>query len=104
MKKHGEEVLSVIKEVCCDLGLPLDSVEKPVVVDSQKLPNAPNEGYEVKATPAKIEAWRMWQEMGMPMSKIAVSVFCVQNIYFICTLESPESLELKVLCAFAESS
>ena len=83
VKKHGEEVLSVIKEVCCDLGLPLDSVEKPVVVDSQKLPNAPNEGYEVKATPAKIEAWRMWQELGMPMSKIAVSVLCAKHLFYL---------------------
>jgi hypothetical protein len=30
---------------------------------------------ECKATPAKVEAWRMWQEKGLSFSEIAVRLF-----------------------------
>ncbi|MCO5604622.1 hypothetical protein L7F22_058791 [Adiantum nelumboides] len=70
--KHGDEVLRAIKQLSTELGLPLDCPEK-TQMESQTVPNSvkSNQGAEIKASPAKIEAWRMWQEEGMTISTIA---------------------------------
>lgn len=72
VKKHGDEILVAIQKLSADFGLSLDSAERP-------LPELPllsnvtraNQGSEIKATPAKVEAWRMWQENYMSISEIA---------------------------------
>lgn len=72
VKKHGDEILAAIQKLSADFGLSLDNVER----SQPELHNTPfltksSQGYEIKATPAKVEAWRMWQEMGMSISEIA---------------------------------
>eukprot|EP00250_Pteridium_aquilinum_P034051 c6940_g1_i1 orf=115-2973(+) len=70
--KHGDEILKTIKKVSAELGLPLDNAEK-YQIESQRVPKStkPCQESEIKATPAKVEAWRMWQESGMRISQIA---------------------------------
>ncbi|KAI5082682.1 hypothetical protein GOP47_0002425 [Adiantum capillus-veneris] len=70
--KHGDEIFKAIKQLSTELGLTLDSAEKSQM-ESQTVPNSTRQtqGAESKATPAKIEAWRMWQEEGMTLSEIA---------------------------------
>lgn len=81
VKKHGDELLKTIEKLSAELGLSLDNAEK-LQIESQRVSNTTKsyQNSEIKATPAKVEAWRMWQELGMRISEIAVSVCCFQMI------------------------
>ena len=79
MSGHGREILDAIKKHTQDLSLSLDNYE----VQTQPSGGAarPNvegksnssRGDAAKISPAKEEAWRMWQEQGLSFFAIAVS-------------------------------
>jgi ATP-dependent DNA helicase RecQ len=79
--KHGAEILATIKRHATDLNLALDFVEKITPLSVSPMPKAADSksvssrGDQTRVTPAKEEAWRMWQEEGISFSAIAVSHF-----------------------------
>lgn len=64
---HGVRILETIKSFSESLGLRMDG-EFAVHTNISR---APAMNIEYKATPAKVEAWRMWQENDISMSEIA---------------------------------
>jgi ATP-dependent DNA helicase RecQ len=79
--KHGAEILATIKRHATDLNLALDFVEKITPLSVSPMPKAADSksvssrGDQTRVTPAKEEAWRMWQEEGISFSAIAVAHF-----------------------------
>ncbi|KAJ7514132.1 hypothetical protein O6H91_23G029400 [Diphasiastrum complanatum] len=66
---HGEEIIANIRRLSQEVDLPLDSIDKTVL----RLPGSTSavKGDFTKVTPAKIEAWRMWQEENKSIYEIA---------------------------------
>jgi hypothetical protein len=75
---HGNEILDAIRKHAEELSLSLNSYEAPSQPSSVPRPNVEGKsnssrGDAAKTTPAKEEAWRMWQEQGLSFFAIAVS-------------------------------
>lgn len=73
---HGNEILDAIKKHAEELSLSLNSYEAPSQPSSVPRPNVEGKsnssrGDAAKTTPAKEEAWRMWQEQGLSFFAIA---------------------------------
>ncbi|KAJ4829824.1 hypothetical protein Tsubulata_025335 [Turnera subulata] len=64
---HGDRLLQTIRKLSGELNLSLDGEANGQTGDARKvLPN-----HQRKLTPAKLEAWKMWQENGLSMHQIA---------------------------------
>lgn len=71
LKTYGDHLLQSVQRFSQELSLSLDSEsisESPV---SSKVVTLPG---NKRLTPAKLEAWKMWQENGLTAQKIAVSL------------------------------
>ncbi|KAL2642869.1 hypothetical protein R1flu_010456 [Riccia fluitans] len=72
--QHGSEILSTIKACHETLGLSLDHAESTIQRPPdhpESIGQKPSKSYEINITPAKEEAWKMWQENGLSISEIA---------------------------------
>ncbi|KAH9308956.1 hypothetical protein KI387_036867, partial [Taxus chinensis] len=65
--RHGDRIIQNLKHFSKNLELRLDG-ELPV---QPSIPRSSTSSIESKVTPAKMEAWRMWQEGGLSFSHIA---------------------------------
>lgn len=68
---HGEHLLRTIKQLSEKLKLTLDgeaTIETPTI-STRKLYSVDNQR---KLTPAKYEAWKLWQQDGLSVQRIAV--------------------------------
>lgn len=76
---YGDHILQTIRHLSEGLDLSLDGLANLQAVTSQKVYTVPNHSKEL--TPAKFQAWKMWQEDGLSIQKIAVSAFsyCLLN-------------------------
>lgn len=78
--QHGPEILDAIRRHATHFSLPLDNIEPQLStvprskVDGQA---ASSRGDQTRVSPAKEEAWKMWQEQGLSFFAIAV---CVASI------------------------
>jgi ATP-dependent DNA helicase RecQ len=76
VSQHGPEILDAIRRHSTDLSLPLDNIEsQPSTVPRPKVDGQAVD--QTRISPAKEEAWRMWQEQGLSFFAIAV---CVASI------------------------
>ena len=76
---HGKEILDAIQKHTEELSLSLDNYEIPSLPSSVPRPKVDGKtnssrGDTAKISPAKDEAWRMWQEQGLSFFAIAVCV------------------------------
>lgn len=70
MKVYGDHFLQSIQKFSKELELSLDGIpetQPPVPKQKTRVPNDKN------LTPAKFQAWKMWQEDGLSIHEIAVS-------------------------------
>ncbi|KAH6765361.1 hypothetical protein C2S52_000187 [Perilla frutescens var. hirtella] len=69
LKTYGDRLLQIIRHLSQELGLVLDA--EPIA----EFPTPPSKVATIhknkRLTPAKFEAWKMWQEDGLPAQKIA---------------------------------
>ncbi|CAI9107204.1 OLC1v1006509C2 [Oldenlandia corymbosa var. corymbosa] len=68
MKVHGDHFLQRIQQLCQELSISLDrdpDSQPPIQKQVLGVPRVKN------LTPAKFEAWKMWQEEGLTIQKIA---------------------------------
>lgn len=79
--KHGDHFLHVIKNHSQELHLSLDGEAETTVQSASGRKLYTDSNQQRKLTPAKFEAWRMWQEDGLSLKEIAVSFIN----YFHCT-------------------
>lgn len=73
-KVHGDHFLQRIQQLSEELNITLDGLpnsQPPVPKQVLTVPKVKN------LPPAKLEAWRMWQEDGLTIQKIAVSSMIV---------------------------
>lgn len=75
---HGKEILDAIEKHTEELSLTLDNYEVPSQPSSVPRPKVDGKfdssrGDAAKISPAKEEAWKMWQEQGLSFFAIAVS-------------------------------
>lgn len=72
---HGDLILQAVKHLSQEVGLSLDGECKEdgngQCMTARKLNTESNQGRPL--APAKFEAWKMWYEDGLSISKIAVS-------------------------------
>ncbi|KAG0603228.1 hypothetical protein M758_10G077100 [Ceratodon purpureus] len=73
---HGKEILDAIQKYTVELNLPLDSLGNYTQLSTVRQPKVDRKsnssgGDENKMSPAKEEAWRLWQEQGLSFSAIA---------------------------------
>lgn len=79
VSRHGKEILDAITKHTAELSLSLDSIENFSQLSSVQRPKVDgklnsSKDDETKVSPAKEEAWRMWQEQGFSFLAIAVRV------------------------------
>lgn len=72
---YGDHILKTVRHLSEGLNLSLDGIADVQVISSQKASSMPNHPKDL--TPAKFQAWKMWQEDGLSILKIAVSAFLV---------------------------
>lgn len=72
---YGDHILQTIRHLSEVLNLSLDGVVNLQVLTSQKTYTVPNHPKDL--TPAKLQAWKMWQEDGLSIPKIAVSFLLI---------------------------
>ncbi|XP_011080608.1 uncharacterized protein LOC105163818 [Sesamum indicum] len=68
LKTYGDHLLQIIQRLSQELGLSLDGepkAEPPMPANVATVPN------NKRLTPAKLEAWKMWQEEGLTVQRIA---------------------------------
>ncbi|KAL0435169.1 UNVERIFIED_CONTAM: hypothetical protein Sradi_0224800 [Sesamum radiatum] len=68
LKTYGDHLLQIIQRLSQELGLSLDGEPKAEPPMPTKVANVPN---NKRLTPAKLEAWKMWQEEGLTIQRIA---------------------------------
>lgn len=91
VSRHGPEILDAIRRHSTDLSLPLDNFEsQPSTVPRPKVDGqaVASRGDQTRVSPAKEEAWRMWQEQGLSFFAIAVRVASIITLLpscYVCT-------------------
>ncbi|PIN07968.1 DNA helicase [Handroanthus impetiginosus] len=68
LKTYGDQLLHIIQRLSQELGLSLDGEPNAESPMPRKVVTIPN---NKRLTPAKFEAWKMWQEDGLTIQKIA---------------------------------
>lgn len=92
VSQHGPEILDAIRRHTTDLSLPLDNFEtQPSMVPRPKVDGqtVASRGDQTRVSPAKEEAWRMWQEQGLSFFAIAVcvaSIIVLLPTCYVCTI------------------
>lgn len=66
--RHGDYLLQTIRDLSQELNLSLDGGANLQTANTRKANQVPN---HKKLTPAKLDAWKMWHENGLPIQKIA---------------------------------
>lgn len=82
LKTYGDRLLQIIKQLTEELDLHLDGepiAESPLPSKVMSTTARKNN----RLTPAKFEAWRMWQEHGLTAQKIAVSLLKEHTSYIL---------------------
>ncbi|KAL0419366.1 UNVERIFIED_CONTAM: Werner syndrome ATP-dependent helicase [Sesamum radiatum] len=68
LKTYGDHLLEIIQRLSQELGLSLDGEPKAEPPMPTKVAAVPNNN---RLTPAKLDAWKMWQEEGLTIQRIA---------------------------------
>lgn len=72
MLQHGSEIISTVKDFSAELDLSLDFTESTIQRPPKSDQPSSARKTDQKVTPAKEEAWKMWQQQGLSISVIAV--------------------------------
>ena len=84
LMKHGDHFLQIVKNLSQQLDLSLDGEATVQTATTRKVYPVPNQ--PKKLTPAKFDAWKMWQEDGLSIIKIAVCSFRFWGEKTICII------------------
>lgn len=74
--RHGDYLLQTIRDLSQELNLSLDGGANLQTANTRKANQVPNHKI---LTPAKLDAWKMWHENGLPIQKIAVFLDKIYN-------------------------
>ncbi|GMN23224.1 hypothetical protein TIFTF001_000034 [Ficus carica] len=70
--KHGDHFLQIVNRLSRQLNLSLDGEASVQTATTRKVYPVPNQSNQQrKLTPAKFDTWKMWQEDGLSIQKIA---------------------------------
>ncbi|BBN00819.1 ATP-dependent DNA helicase RecQ [Marchantia polymorpha subsp. ruderalis] len=69
--QHGSEIISTVKDFSAELDLSLDFTESTIQRPPKSDQPSSARKTDQKVTPAKEEAWKMWQQQGLSISVIA---------------------------------